>query len=85
MTEVHAEVEDQGIQQQTDDLDDIEEPETEDGLVFFPEVDVAVQDETAQDAQVEGDHIGPQVRHAAVEQGEDAELHSRAHHTEQSV
>ena len=34
---------------------------------------------------MEGDHIGPQVRHAAVEQGEDAELHTGAQHAEQGV
>ena len=47
MPEIHAKIEDQRIQQQADDLDPVEDSETEDGLVLFPEVDVPVQDETA--------------------------------------
>lgn len=47
MAEIDAEIEDQRIQQQTDDLNHIEYPKAKKGLVLLSEVDVSVQEEAA--------------------------------------
>ena len=85
MTEIDAKVQNQRIEQQADDLDQIKKTETQNGLVFFLEIDVSVQEETAQDAAVKCDDIGPQIRDVAVEKGKESKLHAGADNAEQGI
>jgi hypothetical protein len=85
VSQINAEIQYQGVEQQADDLYQIKKAKTQDGLVFLFEVDLPVQDETAYDAAVEGDGIGPKIRHDPVQYREYAELQRGADHAEQRI
>lgn len=62
--DVDTEKEDELGECQADDLNQVKGSETQCGLVFLLEIELAIQDETTDDAAMESDDVGVKIRHA---------------------
>ena len=61
MREFDAEVEYEGVEDQTYNLDQIERGKAQYSLIFLLEVEVAIQDKTANHSTVEADDVGSKI------------------------
>ena len=58
MGDIHAQVQDQRIECQADDLDQVKRRKTQDGLVLFLEIELPIQQKTADYTAVKTDDVG---------------------------
>lgn len=85
MSDIDEKVENQGVESQANHLDQVKRSETQHRLVFLLEIVIPIEEETANDPQVESDDIGAQIRYVSAKQHVSQELNSCADDADDAV
>ena len=85
MGDIHAQVQDQRIECQADDLDQVKRRKTQDGLVLFLEIELPIQQKTANYTAVKTDDISIEIGDILAKHRIDGKLQPCADNAEDGI
>ena len=85
MGDIHAQVQDQRIECQADDLDQVKRRKTQDGLVLFLEIELPIQQKTANYTAVKTDDVGIEIGDILAKHRIDGKLQPCADNAEDGI